>query len=83
MTAMEWQLDLELPPQPRTHVQQSFRSLYLLDGAGGDLTLHLHPNGLCLVALAPSHAALQHRAAWRRRQLRRLRRQGKQSQRQE
>ena len=52
---VEWQLDVELPPLPPTHLEASFSSLSI----DGDLLLRLHPNGLCLVALAPTHPALR------------------------
>lgn len=58
---MQWELDVPLPAVPPTHIEENYRSLYALDAGdtpGNDLALRLHPNGLCVVALAPSHAAL-------------------------
>lgn len=56
---LEWSLDVQLPPGgPPSHLD-AYKSLYSLGEAGNDLALHLHPNGLCVVTLAPSHAALQ------------------------
>lgn len=56
-----WELDVPLPAVPPTHVDENYRSLYAIDAdgtPGNDLALRLHPNGLCVVTLAPSHAAL-------------------------
>ncbi|KAL4435644.1 hypothetical protein ABPG77_002607 [Micractinium sp. CCAP 211/92] len=58
---VEWELDVPLPAVPPTHIEENYRSLYAV-GAGGtpgnDLALRLHPNGLCVITLAPSHAGL-------------------------
>lgn len=58
---VQWELDVPLPAVPPTHIEENYRSLYAV-GAGGthgnDLALRLHPNGLCVITLAPSHAAL-------------------------
>ena len=62
----EWQLDVELPAIPPSHLEEAYSSHYALDVdgiAGNDLVMRLHPNGLCVVALAPSHAALRQPAA--------------------
>lgn len=58
--AVEWQLDVELPAdRPRSHVESSYTSYYTTDAAGNDVALRLHPNGLCVITLAPTHAALR------------------------
>ena len=55
---VEWSLDVAaLPERPPTHIQESYSSLFLLDDGGNDTSFRLHPNGLCLVGLAPGHAA--------------------------
>ena len=62
----EWELDVELPAIPPTHLDEGYTSLYALDvggTAGNDLVMRLHPNGLCVIALAPSHAALRQPSA--------------------
>ena len=61
-----WQLDVELPACPPTHLEEAYSSHYALDVdgiVGNDLVMRLHPNGLCVVALAPSHPALRQPAA--------------------
>ena len=61
-----WQLDVELPAIPPTHLDEAYSSHYALDVdgiSGNDLVMRLHPNGLCVVALAPSHAARRQPAA--------------------
>lgn len=61
---VEWQLDVEsLPERPLTHIQENYSCLYQPGDGGNDLLFRLHPNGLCLVGLAPSHPALQAVAA--------------------
>jgi hypothetical protein len=62
---VEWQLDVDkLPERPLTHIQENYSCFYQLgDDGGNELSFRLHPNGLCLVGLAPYHAALQAAAA--------------------
>lgn len=55
-----WTLDVDLPPQgPPPHEQEAYRTLYACAADGNDAALRFHPNGLCVVCLAPSHAALK------------------------
>jgi hypothetical protein len=56
---MEWQLDVELPAHPKTHIEETYNCCYKLVENGNDLSYRLHPNGLCLIGLAPEHAALR------------------------
>ena len=59
MPGLEWSLDVQLPQGgPPSHLD-AYKSFYSLGDAGNDLALRLHPNGLCVVTLAPSHAALR------------------------
>lgn len=55
-----WTLDVELPPDgPLPHEQAAYRTLYACAADGNDVALRFHPNGLCVVCLAPSHVSLQ------------------------
>lgn len=60
--SMAYQLADPLPDVPQTAREQNYERWFMHDvgGAEGhDQTLYLHPNGLCLISLAPAHAALQ------------------------
>lgn len=49
-----------LPDVPETHIQLNYTRLYAPDVgelAGNDQYLYIHGNGLCVVGLAPGHAA--------------------------
>lgn len=57
-----YQLDDPLPSPPPCNVEQSYERWFQpdVDGTpGNDQFLYLHPNGLCLVGVAPAHAALR------------------------
>ncbi|GAB4813842.1 hypothetical protein N2152v2_000888 [Parachlorella kessleri] len=58
---MTYELVDALPDIPSTNLGQNYERLYVPNAsgvAGNDQALYFHPNGLCLVAMAPAHAAL-------------------------
>jgi hypothetical protein len=52
----------QLPVRPLTFVERTYTRLYLAKDSAGtpalDMYVYVHPNGLCIVGLAPSHSLL-------------------------